>query len=603
MAVTAALQERLGRFADHGDYAAVLDPEALKLGCAVLAAACVPGLTAADTAALVYQVAWLRWFRCDALSTGPDPDRQRAEAEEETALRLFTVLHWIQPELVPPSLAAGVTALAQAGLSQTPADRDAALGDALLGLARSAGDPDGITQSLGRYRRVLESGGLLWSQLLQTRGEIDDLRAADPHLAERLAGIRASLDGQGALELTDGRPSLELPASQRLQAAVEWDDLLAEIRARPGFESFLDVPSFGRLSAVAVGGPVVVINVSQYRCDALAVTPKRVRVIRLPELTLADAERHASALRQAQSQADDDSADAMQKAIDAALPWLWHAITAPVLRELSLLRTHDRRALSPLPRIWWCPTGPLTHLPLHAAAPGPVSRGTIDHVVSSYTPTLRTLLRAAPATPRRDARQQRLLLVTIPETPALPGHRLPGTVSEAKAIRCSFHGKLTTCNGPDASTALVAGAMAGHDHAHFACHGIIDPQQPDQSGLRLYDGVLTIGALSRLRRQSPGLAFLSACDTAAGSSRHPDEVITMAAAMHMAGFEHVIATMWYIADSSSRHVARRVYGTLSTPVGRLNLDDTAGALHAAARDLRGAGFPAVQWAPYVHSGP
>ena len=142
-AVTAALGDRLGRFANQEDYAAVLAPEALYLGCAVLTAASTPGVAATDAAELLRLAAWLRWFRYDALTNGPEPDKQQADTEHESALVLFTVLYWTRSELVPPSQQKVVTALAQAGVSKTSADQDVAVADALLGLARVAGDQGG----------------------------------------------------------------------------------------------------------------------------------------------------------------------------------------------------------------------------------------------------------------------------------------------------------------------------------------------------------------------------------------------------------------------------------------------------------------------------
>ncbi|MGW7788044.1 hypothetical protein, partial [Streptomyces tricolor] len=66
----------------------------------------------------------------------------------------------------------------------------------------------------------------------------------------------------------------------------------------------------------------------------------------------------------------------------------------------------------PLPRLWWCPTGALALLPLHAAVlpctgDGPPSPPVYAHdlVVSSYVPTLGSLLHArerpAPVAGRR----------------------------------------------------------------------------------------------------------------------------------------------------------------------------------------------------------
>jgi hypothetical protein len=56
------------------------------------------------------------------------------------------------------------------------------------------------------------------------------------------------------------------------------------------------------LSTAAHGGPVVVINVSAYRCDALTVTGDNVQVTPLPTLTAVDVTRRVpvflDALRQ-----------------------------------------------------------------------------------------------------------------------------------------------------------------------------------------------------------------------------------------------------------------------------------------------------------------
>jgi hypothetical protein len=58
------------------------------------------------------------------------------------------------------------------------------------------------------------------------------------------------------------------------------------------------------------------------------------------------------------------------------------------------------------PRLWWCPAGPLGLLPLHSALTYDPERGadtgTVDRVVSAYTPTLKALLEA-PAFPERPA--------------------------------------------------------------------------------------------------------------------------------------------------------------------------------------------------------
>jgi hypothetical protein len=440
----------------------------------------------------------------------------------------------------------------------------------------------------GHAVELLEQGrAILWSQLLQTRDQGDTLRADYPDLGERLDVLRAALDEQ---------PGGAAPAAeQRMAAAAEWDRLVEEVRGLPGYQTFLRGPSLTELCAATAAGPVVIVNVSEQRCDALVVSPRGVQVIPLPALTQADADRYAEAFLQAVSQR-------RTEVIDAALAWLWSAVADPVLRALRLIPAPGSapRDSWRLPRIWWCPTGSLTHLPIHAATPGAAAPGVIDHVVSSYIPTLRTLCDLRPVPGHAGSAPDRLLLITMPET---RGHRpLRGAVEEEARIGRRIRG-VTTYSGQHARTGPVAAAVAGHTHVHFACHGGIDPDHPDRSGLRLDDGMLTISALSRVRRRPAGLAFLSACDTAAGSTRHPDEAMTIGAAMHIAGFRHVIATLWSIYDSIAPEMADYVYGALSGPDGRLTLDGTARALNAAARELRGRGRHALQWAPYLHSGP
>ena len=81
--------------------------------------------------------------------------------------------------------------------------------------------------------------------------------------------------------------------------------------------------------------------------------------------------------------------------------------------------------------------------------------------------------------------------------------------------------------------------------------------------------MLTITDLAAQPTQRRDLAFLSACQTAAGSVRHLDEAIHLAAAMQFLGYRHVIATMWTIADSPAPHVADTVYTALTQAASQI----------------------------------
>ena len=58
--------------------------------------------------------------------------------------------------------------------------------------------------------------------------------------------------------------------------------MIGDIRRLPGFERFLLAPTDNELKAAAVSGPVVVINVSDYRCDALIIEKHRARDFTAP---------------------------------------------------------------------------------------------------------------------------------------------------------------------------------------------------------------------------------------------------------------------------------------------------------------------------------
>lgn len=68
--------------------------------------------------------------------------------------------------------------------------------------------------------------------------------------------------------------------------------------------------------------------------------------------------------------------------------------------------------------------------------------------------------------------------------------------------------------------------------------------------------------LSRVR-----LAFLSACDTAAGlvPGRLFDETTNLATAFQLAGFPHVVGTQWLANDVVAPRVARDFYTNLVDP--------------------------------------
>ena len=191
-----------------------------------------------------------------------------------------------------------------------------------------------------------------------------------------------------------------------------------------------------------------------------------------------------------------------------------------------------------LPHIRWCPTGPFAFLPIHAAGVYGLgnSEGIFDYAVSSYTPTISTLLRTTPSisTPFR-------MLVVI------QSQSLGCTIDELQKIEDrvpnEFLVKLGVSGSP-ASVEAVMSSLRDVSIAHFACHGEQDGANPLDSALILEDGRLKVSRIMGQPMSGASLAFLSACQTAKGDGKLPDEAMHLAATLLFAGFRGVVGTMW-----------------------------------------------------------
>lgn len=195
-------------------------------------------------------------------------------------------------------------------------------------------------------------------------------------------------------------------------------------------------------------------------------------------------------------------------------------------------------------------------MPVHAA--GRYRRGTAatcvsDFFISSYAPTLATLIEARQRPPSDSAK---VLPVIYPKR--IPPHfdALPNTQNELRAIYGSVpresllslddSGDMDV-EGCHSTPANVLAKLAEATIFHLACHGVQE-DDPLDSGFVLRDGArLTIDSLMKISLPRASVAFLSACHTAASDLERPDEAINLANAMLFAGFPSVVATMWYVS--------------------------------------------------------
>ncbi|MFF5216386.1 CHAT domain-containing protein [Micromonospora sp. NPDC000442] len=499
----------------------------------------------------------------------------------------------------------------------------------LLGQFRGlAGDAAAVAIALDRPERAVElleyGRGVLLTRAHDAGADLAALRARAPRLAERLAATQAALDrldpmpgptgpspasGLAAPVLSRVVDDTMMGSERRHELAGQRREVLAEIRQLPGFERFLRPPPFADLARAGEDGPVVLVNVAARRCDALVVSGGQVTRVPLPELTLDELHLRAAyfliGLAEVTASDNDPGPEAQRRRaafrrrIPETLDWLWRVVAAPVLDALGPAAAPPAADAAPA-RLWWCPTGVLTLLPLHAAAPLDGGTGVLDRVVSSYTASLRSLVRARQAPAARSAPVTSALFVGMPRTPGLTD--LPGAAGEQAVVR-RYLTDVTSLTGPAATPSAVLGALPGTPVVHLCCHGTQDLAAPARGRLALAGGPLHVRDLWRPAGTTAALAILSACDTVRGGAALPDEALTLGTAFQLAGFRHVIGALWAISDALTVQLCEDMYAALAVP-GGLDPERAASALHHAVRQVRAAlpDLPEL-WAGYAHIGP
>ncbi|VDB87833.1 unnamed protein product [Peniophora sp. CBMAI 1063] len=482
---------------------------------------------------------------------------------------------------------------------------------------------------LGQAVEWLEAGrALVWAQILALRTPLDELQAVHPKLADELRSVQQELrqsvpmsSSQGYHRSEDGIADVHKDGStadRHRGLAIQYDNIMKKIRRCPGFEDFLRPKSFKDLvlPSELAKGPVVFINVHPTRCDALVLHPGGdVACVPLPGLSTDRALKlralWTSQLRGAGVRVraalhigggDDFTYTAR------VLKFTWEWIVQPILQSLQLLT--ENSSDEALPLITWCPTGPLTQVPLHAAGiyTDPLGPRTFNYVVSSYTPSLSALHRSYEGITKQHP-DPRVLIVTQPATPK--HSPLPGTKAEGirlQEILSHAHIDRELLNHDQATIDSVSAGMSKYAWVHLACHGVQHPDDATKSAFALYDGHLTLSTLMSTAASDAELAFLSACQTATGDENNPEEAAHLAAGMLAVGFKGVVATMWSIGDREAPVVVEAYYQRLleMRECGGIGTGRTgaAYALHEAVRVLREkvGENKVVKWAPFVHFG-
>lgn len=409
---------------------------------------------------------------------------------------------------------------------------------------------------------LLEVGrGFVLGPLQGQRADISGLKERHPNLADRLDSLRAQLE-------TSSRRARFSPDTDTVSGQhdilMQMTDLLQEIRSREGLGRFLLPPTAIEMQQIAEArGPIVVINASVHRCDALLIQGAGIGVLPL-RVTISDISEHAG------------------KAITVkTLAWIWSTIARPILDRLGFT-TIMALGTKDVPHVYWVPTGPFGKLPLHAAGcygtsleAGEDDAGhatnALDRVVSSYCSSVEQVVLAHKTRHHRQpgpgTKRPKAVLVAMDSTPGMQRGQLQFASKEIEVVQEILNTAHYNCIQPSRSRDDVAASLDDIRIFHFAGHGSAT-RDPLKSHMLLEDWEtkpLSVETLleTNLATQSPFLAYLSACHT----SNNVNEILAaeslhLGAAFRLAGFRHVIGTLWEVDDSLCVDMARETYQRL-----------------------------------------
>jgi tetratricopeptide (TPR) repeat protein len=422
----------------------------------------------------------------------------------------------------------------------------------------------------------LEQGrGVLATSLEAMRTDILGLRERYPELADQFLRLRNELELSVTRNTSfldeDHVSSWQAQGNRRYDAGNELDKVIVEIRKQPGFEDFLTAPGGREMQAAARSGPIVVINVGKHRCDAVLVEENQIRVLALPYLNSKEIKKKVQRGSLGSTM---------------VLEWLWDVAANPILDALGFIQPPSA---DNWPHVWWIPTGPLSKFPLHAAGRhrSGSAETVLDRVMSSYSPSIKAIIhgRRRRITPSAPAQA---LLVAMQDTPE--HSKLPFAVKEVAMLHdlCRLMGFNPI--EPGRRKQDIMPHLPNCKIFHFAGHGHSDNLDPSQSFLVLEDwrnDRLTVATLleTNLRKHSPFLAYLSACGTGQiKNERFVDESIHLISACQLAGFRHVIGTLWDVNDELCVDMARITYEGMRD--GGMTDESVCRGLHKATRELR-----------------
>ncbi|KAF9009671.1 CHAT domain-containing protein [Cyathus striatus] len=498
-----------------------------------------------------------------------------------------------------------------------------------------------------RYKQLhmamewLEQGrSIVWNQVNSFHSPLDDLRKVNPALCTELEKIGIALEEASMRTNSSDLLGSSMARNISIQVDVlrhqglvkQWDSLLCQVRSISGFEDFLyPIPFPELVLKLPPSGLVIAVNVDRFSCDALVLTrdtslesQANIVPVHLPqfyERAVILRERlykllNPKSVRTKTARTGRPAINEKDRfSIKELLRDLWYEIVKPILDVLKLQPTSNP------PRIWWCPTGPLAFLPLHAAGdyysnvktqnPG---SNIMEYAISSYTPTI-TALTQSLSKHHQQQHQEFKGLLAVSEPVASGFSPIPGTALEIKYLKQifgSFSQTFRSLEGVKATVKNVRDDMPLHSWIHLSCHALQN-DSPLNSAFYLHDGQLSLRDIIKQPLPHSQFAFLSACETGKGDKKLSEEALHLAAGMLAVGYTSVVATMWSINDNYAPRVAEDFYSYIlqkeNESSAEYNYPDctrAASALHHAIGRFRlrvgDDEDSLLLWVPYIHVG-
>lgn len=165
--------------------------------------------------------------------------------------------------------------------------------------------------------------GVIASHLMDMRTNISLVKEKSPTLAAEFDRLRDELDTPPQPYESESS-TYSSRVSRRTKAEDELNDVIAKIQELEGLSNFLGPPTGDELQVATVRGPIVVVNVSAYRCDAFLLVKEK-KPIQVVPLTITedDVVRMSKKLGTAPG------------AMKEVLQWLWENISKPIMTELG----------------------------------------------------------------------------------------------------------------------------------------------------------------------------------------------------------------------------------------------------------------------------